>query len=105
MDGIVGGQGNGPLTPDPVHCGTLIGGFNAVATDIVASSLMGFDYAKIPLINKLISTGAPGLDLFNSPVSDIVVVDQGTETSLEQFRKTRNLHFAPHPAWKGAIER
>ena len=43
VDGIIGGQGNGPLCPDPVGSNVLIAGTDPAAVDAVAARLMGFD--------------------------------------------------------------
>ncbi len=52
IDGIVGGDGNGPLAPDPVRSGTLVFGANPWAVDWVATLQMGLDPAKIPLLHR-----------------------------------------------------
>lgn len=43
VDGIVAGEGEGPLAASPKHCGVLIGGENLVAVDTVACEVMGID--------------------------------------------------------------
>ncbi len=43
VDGIVGMEGNGPISGTPVDSGVLVFGDDPVATDAVAASLMGFD--------------------------------------------------------------
>ena len=43
IDGVIGGDVNGPLTPNPVSARTLLAGENLLAVDIVATRLMGFD--------------------------------------------------------------
>jgi uncharacterized protein (DUF362 family) len=49
-DGIIGGQGNGPLVPDPLPLGILSSSNNFALSDIALSYLMGFDLNKIPLL-------------------------------------------------------
>lgn len=44
IDGIIGGENNGPLTPDEKKGGIVISGFNLLAVDIVGARLMGFDW-------------------------------------------------------------
>ncbi|MGM0383250.1 MAG: DUF362 domain-containing protein [Thermodesulfobacteriota bacterium] len=53
VDAVLAGEGEGPMMPDPVHCGMLIGGVNPAAVDAVAATLMGFDVDKIPLIKQV----------------------------------------------------
>ncbi|NBH71171.1 DUF362 domain-containing protein [Clostridiaceae bacterium] len=50
IDGIVGGEGEGPLAPTPVKSGMIIAGTNPMATDIVATLYMGLDYKKIKFL-------------------------------------------------------
>ncbi|MFQ5584652.1 MAG: DUF362 domain-containing protein, partial [Calditrichia bacterium] len=47
LDGIIGGEGDGPLRSSPKKCGMLIGGYDPVAVDTVATTLMGFESKKI----------------------------------------------------------
>ncbi len=51
IDGIVGGEGEGPLASTPVKSGVIITGTNPVAADIAATSYMGLDYKKIKHLN------------------------------------------------------
>jgi uncharacterized protein (DUF362 family) len=50
IDGLIGGQGEGPLTPDPVYSGVVIGGFNPLTVDIFASTLIGVDWRKVKML-------------------------------------------------------
>ena len=47
MDGIVAGEGEGPLEPSPVPSGKLIGGFSPVAVDAVAATSMGYNISRL----------------------------------------------------------
>ncbi len=50
IDGIIGGEGNCPAPVDPVHSRVILCGNHSVETDRVATRLMGFDPANIPLM-------------------------------------------------------
>jgi len=52
VDGIVGGEGNGPLDPTPKPAGIVLAGMNPVAVDLVCARLMGFDYKRLPVLFK-----------------------------------------------------
>jgi hypothetical protein len=54
IDGIVGGEGDGPLAPTPVDSGVLVFGDDVVAGDRVAARLMGLDPRAIPLIREAV---------------------------------------------------
>jgi len=101
VDGIIGGEKNGPLTPDPNYAGVLIGGENLLAVDIVAARLMGFDPLKIKqftMLDKEYDFGARRLDEIEIK-SDWTEISQGLEGKSNRF-----LAFKPHPGWIGYIE-
>ena len=50
VDGIVGMEGNGPISGTAVDAGLLVFGDDVVATDTIASTLMGFDPESIPYL-------------------------------------------------------
>lgn len=50
-DGIVGGQGDGPLKPDPLPLGIISFTNHSGMNDIAIATLMGFDIDKISLVN------------------------------------------------------
>lgn len=62
VDGIVAGEGEGPLGATPVPAGLLVGGFDPSLVDTAATRAMGLDPEKIVMIRealggKLLSTG------------------------------------------------
>jgi uncharacterized protein (DUF362 family)/Pyruvate/2-oxoacid:ferredoxin oxidoreductase delta subunit len=50
MDAVIGMEGNGPNAGDPRKIGLIIAGFDGVALDAVASTIIGFDPMKVPII-------------------------------------------------------
>jgi uncharacterized protein (DUF362 family) len=52
IDGIVGMEGNGPISGEPVEMGILVFADDPVAADAIGSSLMGFDPERIPYISE-----------------------------------------------------
>src|SRR6185436_2069191 len=40
VDGIIAGEGNGPMSPDPKPCGVVMAGLHPVAVDCAAAELM-----------------------------------------------------------------
>lgn len=51
-DGIVGGQGDGPLNPEPLPLGVICFSNNSQMADICLATLMGFDIQKISLLRN-----------------------------------------------------
>jgi len=52
-DGIVGGQGDGPLYPDPLALGVISFTNHSGLNDIAMAMLMGFDTTKIAMLHEL----------------------------------------------------
>ena len=51
-DGIIGGQGNGPLEPKPLSLGIISFTNDSALNDIAMSILMGYDWQKISLLKN-----------------------------------------------------
>lgn len=85
IDGIIAGEGNGPMEADAKPCGVLVAGLNPVAADYAATRLMGFDWQKVASVRE-------GFALTGFTPADV-------ECELgETFR------FKPHFGWVGHIE-
>lgn len=105
IDGIVAGEKEGPLSPDPVNTGVIFAGFNPVAIDVVASTFMGFDYNKIPLIANGINNNKNETNFFNGNVEDIFISENQERYHFQNLLSKINFRFEPHPGWKGYVER
>ncbi len=103
VDGIVAGEGNGPLDPVPRPLGAVIGGFNPVAIDAVCASLMGFDYRLIPMVAR--GFAAHALPLTSFGTDEIQVISNRSECGGSMVDlQGRCANFRPHFGWKGHIE-
>lgn len=64
-DGIIGGQGDGPLRPEPLALGIISFTNHSAMNDVCMGKLMGFDIKKIPLLNtSFILSEKENIDLF-----------------------------------------
>jgi uncharacterized protein (DUF362 family) len=52
VDGIVGMEGNGPISGEPIASGVLLFADDPVAADTMGATLMGFDPERIPYISE-----------------------------------------------------
>ena len=105
VDGIVAGEGNGPMDATPKTCGSIIAGMNPVATEFVCARLMDFDYQKLPLLHRSLDTEHP-LPLVNFSYDDISCASNQAQlnTKLEEI-SGEVFGFEPHFGWKGHIKR
>jgi len=105
VDGIVGGDGDGPSDPDPRECGILVGGLSPVAVDAVSSILMGFDDRLLPVVSR--AWTARGVPLVGFGPEEVNCVSNRPEWcgGLATLRVARHLGFRPHFGWQGHVER
>jgi len=103
VDGIVGGEGNGPLDPRPRPTGVIIAGTNPVAVDLASARLLGFDYRKLPMLDRALQ-GHP-LPLAAFGFEDVISHsnDPMFNCALAQLSGPL-LAFVPHFGWKGHVE-
>jgi uncharacterized protein (DUF362 family) len=103
VDGLVAGEGNGPLDPTPVPAGVILCGRNPVAVDAMAARLMGFDVYRLPIVWRA-ADGRP-LPLAGFALTDVRgrSNDADFDRVLPQIRG-RALAFEPHFGWKGHLE-
>lgn len=105
VDGIIGGEGDGPSDPDARRCGVLIGGLNPVVVDTVSTILMGFDDRQLPVVSRAWSTR--GVALVDHGPQDVECISNRVEWcgSLAVLRESRHFGFQAHFGWRGRIER
>ncbi len=103
VDGIIGGEGDGPLNPRPKPSGALIGGFNEFSVDMCASRLMGFDVMKIPKFKNMSENDLK--NLYGVEYESIVCASnvKDWDNYLKDF-EGKCLNFKPHYGWKNYIE-
>lgn len=96
-DGIIAGEGEGPLRPDPVPLGVLVAGLNPAAHDWVTTSLMGLDPAQIAINRHAFDAGENGLASFGP---EAVTVRESTLAGASQATRP----FKPAAGWTGTCE-
>ncbi|HXJ89092.1 MAG TPA: DUF362 domain-containing protein [Candidatus Binatia bacterium] len=105
VDGILAGQGRGPLNPDPVPAGTLLFGVHPPSVDAVCAYLMGFDPDKIPVVARAFQCRE--FPLADHGWREIVVRSNRDPWNrrLMDITASDSLDFEPHFGWKQHIER
>lgn len=97
VDGIIAGEGDGPMNPDPKHIGVLTAGKNSVLMDVFHSYLMGFDYNKIALLRE-------GLKCrrftTNDPNTIIVRATKEKADTINAFISKISYNFTPPSGWE-----
>jgi hypothetical protein len=104
VDGIVAGEGNGPLDPTPNSAGWVIAGQNPLAVDSTCANAMGFDYRHLPLLERAFRPHVLPIAAF---CHDQVVSIWGGPDSRGPLDDARHCchAFAPHWGWRRLVER
>jgi uncharacterized protein (DUF362 family) len=105
VDGIIAGEGGGPLAADAKHCGTVVAGFNPVTVDTVCATIMGFDYTRIPMVDRAWKIRDLPLVDFQP---DQIICSSNIEAwngDLKKLSLAQHFGFRPHFGWAGSIER
>jgi uncharacterized protein (DUF362 family) len=102
VDGIIGGEGNGPMAPDPKPCGIILAGTHPVAVDVAAATFMGFNWTKIRLLQN--SFGMRQLNFVDFKPEEIEVVSDHAPWRGKIAQIDETFGFRPHFGWAGAIE-
>jgi uncharacterized protein (DUF362 family) len=103
VDGIVGGEGNGPLDPTAKRAGVVIAGQNPVAVDSTCASVMGFDWQRLPLLHRAFASHPVPLVTFKADDVLSKLSDDCSERPTVLPQGT-NLGFTPHFGWRDHIE-
>ena len=101
VDGLVAGEGDGPLKARPRDTNMMFAGRDSFAIDTTLSWMMGFDPGAIPMLSRrreYLGAGWGGFDLLDLRIC----VDDVEQRLLDC---PLNFHFAPAPGWLGHIER
>jgi hypothetical protein len=102
IDGIVAGEGNGPLDPTPADTRTLVFSDDVAAADHVACRLMGWSPRAIPLLAR--AQDDAGLDISGlrpgEPVSCLV---NGRPCSDAELAPALGRPFVPPDGWQGRV--
>jgi len=108
LDGIVAGEGAGPLSPNDVPLGVVLAATDPVALDLAAVRLMGFDERRIPKIDQPMQDRSLRITAVRTPDQVTVVEVSGDAVERRELaldRLSAPHRFRPHPGWLGHIER
>jgi len=102
VDGIIGGEGDGPVITTAKPCGVLVGGFNPLAVDMCTTRLMGFDYRRFAQFEHALQVKK--YPLMTCTPDEIVCLSNRQAWCDILQRQDDLLHFEPAAGWAGEIE-
>jgi uncharacterized protein (DUF362 family) len=102
MDGLIAGEGNGPLQPLPVKADALLASRNPFLIDFTMAKLMGFDFRKIRLLAHHGRFPYAPFAAFEAECFGVTLNGVRSETGLAALPVLHR--FIPSPGWRGHIE-
>ncbi len=102
VDGIVAGEGEGPLSPIPKPVGFLVGGENPAYVDAVLAKLMGYNISRIPTVYNAIYHRKSGFSASYLDDYSILWSSINGESSKKIFSELPNLNFIKPHYWERA---
>jgi len=102
LDGIVSGEGNGPLQPLPVESGILVASENPFLVDFVMAKLMGFDWRKLSVLSHHQRFADGVLGDFDPEGFQVMVNGQESNRGVDAVPVLKT--FLAPPGWQGHVE-
>ena len=102
VDGIIAGEGDGPLASSPKETGLVLLGENPAYLDAVIARFMGYNVSRIPTVYHAVhhrKSKFGGVSLDDLPIYR--VAGDGTKTQ-HNWRDIETMRFGPPPRWERA---
>jgi len=103
LDGIVGGDRNGPMQPRRREVGLVAASLNPVALDVAGARLMGFDWRKLAQLTEACRDHPYPLARFSGDDVEVLSNETAWRGRVGELRGPL-LAFEPHFGWKGRLE-
>jgi len=104
VDGVIGGQGDGPASPDCYPTGVVLAGWNPVAVDCAGTRLMGFNPLRIPQLMRAFDPHPLPLADFPLEAIHLLSGHEVWNSHVLDIPFEHTYHFKPHFGWVGQIE-
>jgi uncharacterized protein (DUF362 family) len=101
LDGVVGGEGEGPLAPSPVHSGVLLFSDDVAVGDLAAALLMGFEPDRLPIVREAFAQRR--YPLTDARPADTAATANGRTAGLAELPALCR-PFRPPRGWRGRVE-
>jgi hypothetical protein len=102
VDGIIAGEGNGPLDATPKECGVVAAGLNPVAVDIACARLMGFPIERLPVLARAFTSHPLPLARFQRDRVRCRSNERRFDGPIPALDE-EGLAFLPHFGWSSAL--
>jgi len=102
VDGIIAGEGQGPLQPTPKPTGILITGENPACIDAVAAHLMGYNISRIPMVYHALTHRKSQFSIADIGALGAAWVDENGSVRSGPIAQLPRLDFRKPRYWRRA---
>jgi uncharacterized protein (DUF362 family) len=102
VDGIIAGEGQGPLQPTPKPAGILIAGENPACVDAVAAHLMGYNMSRIPMVYHALTHRKSRFSIADISALETTRVDENGSVRSGSIDRLPRLDFRKPKYWRRA---
>jgi hypothetical protein len=101
VDAVVAGQGDGPLSPDPLPLGLILVGSNAAAIDHVGAHLLGYEPSRVAIVRE--AFGQFRWPIASCKSTDVIITGDLGEGRADELLPSCDLPAVSYPAgWRDA---
>jgi uncharacterized protein (DUF362 family) len=106
VDGIVSGDGEGPVAPRERPIGLLGAGFSTHLVDSALTAILGFVWERIPFLcaSKQYEMNGEDASRVSGDVHSCEILLNGEKIAYSDLLKECCMHFEPPSGWKGFVE-
>lgn len=105
IDGIVAGEGTGPVFADPHPAGVIVSGSCPAVVDTVAAELIGFDHTRIPALHEAFAPHPLPLTTVSPEAIQVLSNVDEWCGSLAAMAQSAPFRFTSPLGWENHIER
>lgn len=102
IDGVIGGEKEGPLNPTPIESNFTVASLNPVSADFIAAYAMGLNPLKIPIISNSFSIKHYPLCKSTPEKIEVKSSNPSFINNIEKIKKLNK--FKPSEGWANQIE-
>jgi uncharacterized protein (DUF362 family) len=104
VDGIIAGEGRGPMNPDPKYAGVVVFGTHPASVDAACARIMGFDPDRIPIVRQAFRCKSYAIAEWGWHDVRLKSATDTWNGRLDALPMEASLDFRPHFGWVGHVE-
>jgi uncharacterized protein (DUF362 family) len=102
VDGVIAGQGKGPLQPTPHPAGLIVAGENPACVDAVLAHTMGYNISRIPMVYHALTHRRSRFSVADVQAVEVTRTDENGQVQTGPIDQLPRLEFSKPKYWRRA---